>query len=780
MSRGFARGLFFSMLISVLALLGLSASSAWGQASSTGSVTVTVLDSSGGVVPAAQLTLQDLATNDTRQGTTQDNGTFTFVDLSLGTYKLTVLKQGFASQVFDSVAVHATQVTNVNVSLKVGVSTETVEVHESETPLVETTSNAISSTIDLKQLEDLPINGRDVSQLAFLTPGYTGVGNSGTWNGLPVIAQGNNIDGVISSTSRMKFSGNETPGLQARLEDMQEMTVQTDQLDLSTGFGATDMQVNFITRRGSNSFHGRVFDNFQNDGLNANSWSNDAEGLPKNKLILNDFGGSIGGPILKDKLFFFGSYAELKQPGGYTTTNQVLAAAAQSGLFTYTNGSGGTEQVQLIGSGGVVPGAIVNSRVGQEFTNINAAIPNGKLSPVAGDLNVENLSWFVDSPLTQYFPAIRLDYNASQSVRINFAWNETKINQPGTYAPFFPGSFYSGTEGNSASNVYTTALGIDWTIKPTLVNQFRGGFLYNWGGYALGVKTPVEGDSTIGWNLLNYGFMSGDGDAGAVYGTVTTYYPLFNWSDNLTWQKGAHSFSFGASWFREQDHYWNPPAGVNGINLGLVPGDSAFSPVSNSLSGASATQQQEGEQLYAILTGDIGASNGPADRIAFALNPSTKQYENTTAPFVLDELQKSWGLFFQDSWRIKTNLTLNYGLRWDFTGDDHDLKNAYESAGLDGVWGPSGAGNEFMPGTLTGNLNPLLQAHGHQYNAWNKSPQPQIGIAWSPQFTDGLMGKLHGQRLNRDSRRLLAPKLHRTVPVLLGRGDGLRRVLLSE
>jgi len=744
MSRGFARGLFCSMLISMLALLGLSASPAWGQSSSTGSVTVTVLDSSGGVVPAAQLTLQDLATNDTRQATTQDNGTFTFVDLSLGTYKLTVTKQGFATQVFDSVVVHATQVTNVNVSLKVGVSTETVEVHENETPLVETTSNAISTTIDLKQLEDLPINGRDVSQLAFLTPGYSGVGNSGTWNGLPVIAQGNNIDGVISSTSRMKFTGNQTPELQARLEDMQEMTVQTDQLDLSTGFGATDMQVNFITRRGSNSFHGRAFDNYQNDGLNANSWGNDAIGARKNPLILNDFGGSVGGPILKDKLFFFGSYAELKQPGGYLAQNQFLTPAAQSGLFTYFNQTtGAQEQVQLIGSGGVVPGAVVNSRIGQELTNINAALPLGITSTIGSDPNVETLSWLVPSPLTQYFPAIRLDYNATQSVRVNFAWNETKINQPGTYAPFFPGSFYSGTEGNSASNVYTTALGIDWTIKPTLVNQFRGGFLYNWGGYVLGVKPPQLNDVSIGWNLP-YGFMSGDGDAGATYGTVTTYYPLFNWSDNVTWQKGSHAFQFGASWFREQDHYWNPPAGVNFVSLGLVPGDPAFSPVSNAIAAGNPTAalQAEGEQLYAVLTGDVGASNGPADRIAFALNPNTKQYENSTAPFVLDELQKSWGLFFQDSWRIKTNLTLNYGLRWDFTGDDHDLKNAYESAGLDGVWGPSGAGNEFMPGTLTGNLNPLLQANGHQYNAWNKSPQPQIGIAWSPQFTDGLMGKL--------------------------------------
>lgn len=227
---------------------------------------------------------------------------------------------------------------------------------------------------------------------------------------------------------------------------------------------------------------------------------------------------------------------------------------------------------------------------------------------------------------------------------------------------------------------------------------------------------------------------------------ISTYYPIFNLSDSMTLQRKAHTIQYGVSWYREQDHYWNPPAGVNSLTLGLVPGDPAFTPVANALTaaGASSTQINEGEQIYAILAGDVGASNGAADRIAFSLNPNTKQYLNTTAPFVLDELQKGWGLFFQDSWRIKTNLTFNYGLRWDFTGDDHDLKNAYESAGLDGVYGPSGAGNEFKPGTLTGNLDPLLRASGHQYNPWNVSPQPQVGIAWTPNYTEGFLGRLTG------------------------------------
>ena len=207
-------------------------------------------------------------------------------------------------------------------------------------------------------------------------------------------------------------------------------------------------------------------------------------------------------------------------------------------------------------------------------------------------------------------------------------------------------------------NVYTTGFGLDWTIRPTLVNQFRGGFLYNYTNYGKGAAAPTAGSSVdVQWDLPYGGFMSGDGDQGER--TSYTYYPLFNFSDNMTWQHGAHTFTYGGSWYREQDHYWNPPAGVNFLNLGLVPGDPAFNPIANALT-ARCTQRHsrvEGEQLYAVLAGDVDASNGPADRIASPSNPNTKQYENSTAPFVLDELQKAWGLFFQDSLRIKTNLT---------------------------------------------------------------------------------------------------------------------------
>jgi hypothetical protein len=765
MSRSIVRGFVITCLF---ILAGLDAGTAVAQEGTVGTVTISVVDQSGGVVSAARLELRDLSTNDVRAAATQDRGNYSFVGLSVGTYQLTVTKAGFEKQVFDSVVVHAAQVTDLSVSLKVGVASETVEVHESETPLIDTTTNAIGTTIDMKQIEDLPLGGRDLSGLANLVPGTSNVPGTGpTWNGLPVMAQGDNIDGVIANTSRMKFAGNyAAPAVSARIEDMSEMTVQTTQMDLNQGFGQSNMQINFVTRRGSNSFHGRAFEDFQNSYLNANSWVNDTFGSVKPHYELNDFGGSIGGPIIKNKLFFFGTYAESKQPGSIIGTNRLLTAVAQAGVFTYTGTDKASHTVCLFTAGctgggtGIVdayntsnPGAnygsnfpnAVNSVVATEQNNINtAALPLGSVTGTSDPI-INAFQWELASPATTYFPTVRVDYNASQTIRFNFAWNMTKYNQPNVNAPTFPGAPFDGQGTGNFTKYYTTAFGFDWTIKPTLVNQFRGGFLYYDQGYGdLGFNNIETQYPTVAWNISSpqTGYPYGGNMAGQQYSLPTPdYYPLFNASDTMTWQHGAHTLSYGFSWYREQDHYWNAPAGYAGYSFGLASGDPALNMFNTtSVPDASGQNLSEIESLYAALAGRISGVGG---QFAYSLK-TQNYYQQCCSAYNLDELSRSWGLFIQDSWRIKSNLTVNYGLRWDFTGDNHDLTNAYHSVPPSDLFGPSGIGNLFNPGSLPGNNNPEYVANGHAYNPWNITPQPSIGIAWTPGFTDGILGKLAG------------------------------------
>ncbi|MGB8476948.1 MAG: carboxypeptidase-like regulatory domain-containing protein, partial [Candidatus Acidiferrum sp.] len=320
MMRGMTQLLLRSALVLAVAAACLCIPQARGQITGQGTIAVRVLDPSGASVPDANLTLVDISSNRTLAGVTGSSGTYTFVALPIGLYKLTVSKSGFNNQVLESVAVQATRTTDLTVSLTVGAQTTQVTVSE-QTPVVEKTSNAITGNIDLTQIEQLPLGGRDISQMSRIVPGAVTnpVSGATTWNGMPLAATGNNIDGVVATTSRMKFGGASQPLVQARVEDMEEMTVQSDQLNMNTGYGQSDFQVNFVTRRGTNKFHGRLFEDHRNSALNANSWVNDARGQKKSPFHLNDFGGSLGGPIFKDKLMFFASFAMSKQPGAFTT-----------------------------------------------------------------------------------------------------------------------------------------------------------------------------------------------------------------------------------------------------------------------------------------------------------------------------------------------------------------------------------------------------------------------------------------------------------------------------
>ncbi len=417
-----------SLRLSIVSLAMLTANvyPAWSQ-STQGAVSITVTDPAGAVIPDARLELRDLGSNELRTGATQEGGTYRFVDLSYGNYSLTVAKEGFSNEVVSPVVVQVARVTDVAVAMKIGATTVTVEVSGEGATVLESSSNMVGTTIDVKQIEDLPIVGRDLTQLSYLTPGY-----NGTWNGLPSIDQGNNIDGVIGSPSRMKFVGNAQPIVSARLEDIGEMTVQTDQLDLDQGFGQASMQLNFITRRGTNAYHGRVYEDFRNADLDANSWGNNGAGIPRPPFILNDFGGSVGGPIKKDKLFFFGSFSMSKQPGSYSVSNTVLTQAAQTGVYTYTGTDGNVHTVNVLnianGFNSNLPGT-VNSVIASELKSINSSLQYGYLSGNP-DPNLQTLNWLQPNPTTFYYPTFRIDYNATDNWRIHVAFNETKELQP--------------------------------------------------------------------------------------------------------------------------------------------------------------------------------------------------------------------------------------------------------------------------------------------------------------------------------------------------------------
>src|SRR5258708_10043206 len=549
----------FAGCIIALFLLALmsGAPSAWGQIASHGTITITVLDQSGAVVPGANLSLEDLSSNNVRTAVTGSNGVYSFVSLPIGTYKLTVSKTGLQGLVFESVSVQATRTTDITASLSVSAQAAVVEV-VGQTPVVERTSNAITGEVDLGQIEELPVVGRNIAQLSRIVPGAVSNGTQTTWNGMPLAATGNNIDGVIATTSRMKFGGASQPLVQARIEDMEEMTGQTDQLNMNTGFGQSNFQVNFVTRRGSNAFHGRLFEDHRNSALNANSWVNNASPNPqKPKFHLNDFGGSIGGPAIKNKLFFFGTFAMSKQPGSYNTSSITSGAApsggtnyptqaAQAGNFTWTD-STGTHTVNLLTqvSGPAGLPSTPNAATTGLFNAINASLSGGTVTATPLPY-INNISFLQQSPITQYFPTARVDYNIKDNLRMYFSWNMTKYQQLVATAPTSPGAAFKSLSASNQNEYFTAAIGFDWTIKPTIVNQFRGGYLFNRGKFGY--------DASPGWlTSPQINWPTSVGNSGQVFDNhlpITTLYPLVNAADNVSWQRGKHLLNFRFSYYR--------------------------------------------------------------------------------------------------------------------------------------------------------------------------------------------------------------------------------------
>jgi hypothetical protein len=699
-----------------------------------GTVSVTVTDPAGAVVPGAKLELKDTATNDLHSGLSQDSGTYRFVALNVGKYSLTVTKPGFNKAVIDPVVVEVARVTDVNIQLKVGETTTTVEVTATAAPVLEASSNMIASTIDVHQIENLPIAGRDITAFARLAPGY-----NGTWDGAPAVAQGNNIDGVISSSSRMKFGGNSQPSVSPRIENIEEMTVQTDQLDMDQGFGASIVQLNFTTRAGTNAFHGRLYEDFRNKDLNANSWSNNGRGIPRAPYILNNFGGSVGGPILKNKLFFFGSFSMSKQPGSITAGNSVLTSAAQQGNFSYLGTDGTTHTVNVLNLvNSFNPGLphAINPIIAAEQANINGALTGGVITP-SSDPNINSINWLVNSPVTQYYPAGRLDYNPTDTLRLHATMNMQQTIQPTSGAPQFPGQYFASQASGFKSISATYSVGADWTIKPTLVNSFKIGYLYNpvWNPLYTGAPLWLTGIGAVGWGIAS---------SGVSYTLpISNFYPNFTLGDSVSWVKGRHQIKFGFTAWQEHDKYWNAPQGFPNYSLGLVTGDPALGPFSlGAFPGANTTQLTEAENLYATLVGRISSVGGQ-----FGADPKTNSYnQQRGSDFNLNELLRSGGVFVQDSWRVNSSLTVNLGLRWDFVGDNYDLQGAYHNAQPADIYGPSGVGMLFQPGVLNGDFNPNITARPHAYNGWKVTPQPQVGLAWKPGFKDGLLNKLLGDK----------------------------------
>lgn len=742
--RAGQRAVFGGLAASLMVFCCLLAASTrcMAQDLSTGALNVTVVDSSGALVPGAELVLKDLGTNDVHKATSKSTGVSVIPFLNPAVYSLNVSKPGFNSSEYAKVTISTNQVTNLTVTLKIGATNETVTVSSDTSAILDTTQNTLSTTIDMKQVQDLPTAARDVSSLAFLVPGAV----DKTFNNLPGGAVDMSANGFSTMTNRNKSGGFDTDGSSTvqRLETTQEMTVETGELDASKG-GTSAMDIGFLTRRGTNKFHGELFEDYRSEDLNANGWNNNNANQPRGLLIINDFGGDLAGPLLKDKLFFFISMGNFRQPNQALVTTPIPTAAVLSGIYRYVNATTNAIETTNVLQTGQSAGCStctgsVNSVIAGDLANIESAasLSGTTISPL--DLNHNQLNFLNKASTIQRFPTIRMDYNVTDRFRLTGAVTESNSYYINTGAPPYPGPLFSNQAGSSKARNYQVVAGFDWTIKPNLVNAFRVGYLYT--GYTYnsqGLNSPTAAMMQQG--QLQFGFNLNSGVNGFASLKGGSLYPVVSIKDDNTWTHGRHNMTFGASAATEIDHYYNnqfvPYVGVNAISQG----DPVQTPLDNSVADGPTSAAGDVEGLYATLTGRMDYYS-----LGEFVNIKTQQFQPDIS-FNLHEKLTQAAVFFQDSWRATPTLTLNYGLRWDFTGASKDETGYYTHPTISALWGPSGVGNIFQPGTLTGDQNPIEGPHAESYAPTYVHPEPTVGFAWNPSLgSASSLGRLLGDR----------------------------------
>jgi hypothetical protein len=737
-----------SALFSCAAVIVFSLASFVASAQTTnGSITIETMDATKALLQGTHLVLIDNETGVTREGTTLSSGTFTFTALPPSSYHLSVERVGFTSVNYDNIVVQAGVATPVDITLKVGSTTQKIEVSALSVPVIEVSSNTISTSINLEEVNNLPVAGRSLLGLQALSPGYastTGNG-TGTFNGTPQAAYQASVDGINSTSERGKTGGGSNGAVTLRVENIQEFTVQSGELPPSQGGGQSAVQTLFVTNRGTNRFHGRVFENHQDETLNAFPWSFGFQSprLPKPHLVINDFGGAIGGPILKNRLFFFANFSGRISPNASTVATVVPTAAALAGNYSYFNASGGVSTINVLrgaGAAGFDPN--VNAAISFQEKLNEASYQYGTFTQTSTQLNTKTLNFTVPSQLTVYYPSLRVDYTLTKKLQTSLSLNMTRSTNKNLYPAFLPGSFFqTKTTGNYSKN-YVAALGIDYTITPNLLNQVKFGYLYvtnTFSPEAAGFDVGSQGNLIYGFQNITSGNF-----------TIVpqgSFYPYLQANDDLSWQKGSHTIKAGGNIWHQQDHFYNPPLGYININLGVNNQDPASNPIralvptakgDPNLPGNLSGAQGDVAAMYGWLNGRVTSASG-----ALPVNRQTGGY-GPPGTYNLDEVGFGGGFYVQDSWRVRPDLTFNYGLRWDMIGDQHDVKNGYTGPSVTDLFGSSGYLNIFQPGANSGNPNPLYTTEGHKYHANLVLPQPQIGFAWNPNQSDTWLGRLFG------------------------------------
>jgi len=719
-----------------LALLLLS-TVAFGQAG-TSTVNGTVSDQQGNLVPGATVTLSNAETSFVRTQAASSSGRFTFNLLPPGHYQLAVEAKGFKKAVVTDVDAGVDKATDLQVALEIGNVSETVTVTSAANEVLLNTQDAtIGNNFNTRQITQLPLEARNPISLLTLQPGVTRAGNV---TGARSDQSNITLDGV--DVNEAQTNDINAPVLRLNSEAIEEFRVVVSNPNATQG-RSSGAQISLITKSGSNTWHAALFEAHRNTIFTANNFFSNRSNVPRPALIRNTYGGAIGGPVIKDRLFFFYSYE------GRRDASQAALPARTVPLPSLGRGD-----VKFLGCGpGVTPancGTTVTPTT-QTLTaaQLNTLFPAVGLNPAAlAVLANAATKYAANSPGGDGFNTGAFIFNAPTKVNLNSHQLKVDYNltKSGSQQVFFRASYQYDKQPVSFTNPqqfpdsplrtqwyhpYGYVVGHTWTLSSRKTNNFRYGL----------TRLAVSNLGDTGGNDIFFRF---------VFTPTTESYtssrtnPVHNIVDDFSWISGDHTLQFGAN-----------VRVVRNLRADFGPGfDQALTnPLFYQSSGnvlltpvttAGYTIKGNQDDLKAALAAVIGRFSQYTARFNFDLGGQPMQ---SGIPTVRNFATESYDGYFQDSWKYSQNLTLTYGLRYSLS------KPVYEKQGFMAT--PNIPLGEYLQRRIdnaTKGINyvePIIVNLSKSFYNWDKNNfQPRIAVAWSPDFGKNAFGRLIGRHGN--------------------------------
>ena len=731
--------IFTRNVLVVIAVALCAASGLWAQESA--SITGIVTDVTGAVIPNATVILTNPATGQTFKTVTNSIGSYTIPNVPPGPgYKETISHQGFQTAAIDDIYMNVSATRTQNIKLAPGAVSETIAVSAStENVTLNSTDATIGNNFQVQDLNELPVQMRD-SPAALMTQ-QPGITLDGASTGARVDQDRVSLDGL--DVNDMTTGAFQTIIANAPVDSVQEFRGTTGGM-LSSANAGGGGQFEMVTKSGSNKFHGNINEYHRDTDLEANEWFSNFEGVPRSPLIRNQFGGNFGGPIWKNKVFFFFDYNGRRDTvSGVTERTVPTDSFLKSNIVTYDNTTGGTSsisaaQVQQSDPAGVGFNSQMISVIGGRYPS-----PNDFTGDKGDLLNTAGFRFNSPTPYTENNYVGKMDINPWQNHHFFGRVTYNKINAVQS-AVQFPGDPETHPY---LDNSHAWVVGWDWTIGNNKTNSLIWGTNTAKLGFPDITAWTPQGTTSWGWD----GDPEGGSFLDAIYpgpGGQSRYFPIPVLRDEFHWSKGRHELTFGGSLkyptpvFSLLNNFNGVGVGLGGGVLGLTDSDpSGWDARPNDLLRTESSETTF-DSAYVFALGRIASYGSTFDYNAAAevqpagsgLNNKYKYYE--------------YEFYFGDSWKITPSLTITYGLRYaNFTVpyDVHGLESvqnlsfddfmnariAQSNAGIGGAASLPGNGADTVP-YITYNLGGKANHAPGFFNPSSLNLAPRVAFAWAP------------------------------------------------